>query len=50
MYMTEISNRIEKWSDEEYQNKFDAAITDPDILFEFVNSASDLYFKKYIEK
>ena len=50
MYITEISNRIEKWSDEEYQNKFDAAITDPDILFEFVNSASDLYFKKYIEK
>ena len=50
MYITEISNRIEKWSDEEYQNKFAAAITNPDILFEFVNSASDLYFKKYIEK
>ena len=50
MYVTEISNRIEKWTDEEYQNKFDEAITNPNVLFQFANSTSDLYFKKYIEK
>ena len=50
IYVNEISNRIEKWTDEEYQNKFDAAITNPDVLFQFANSASDLYFKKYVEK
>lgn len=50
MYVTEISNRIEKWTDEEYQNKFDEAITNPYVLFDFVRSSSDLYFKKYVEK
>lgn len=50
MYVTEISNRIEKWSDEEYQNKFDKAVTSPSVLFSFINSTSDLYFKKFVEK
>ena len=37
MYETEISNRIEKWTDEEYQNKFTEAVTNPNVLFNFVN-------------
>ena len=50
MYETEISNRIEKWTDEEYQNKFTEAVTNPNVLFNFVNISSDLYFKKFVEK
>lgn len=50
MYVTEISNRIEKWSDTEYQSNFDEAVTSPDVLFSFINTSSDLYFKKFVEK
>lgn len=46
----DLAGRIKSWSDEEYAEKFDAAVTDPAIINCIANTTTALYTSKFIEK
>lgn len=46
----DLSERLSKWTDDEYQEKIDAVVTNPDFLGKLAESSSKLYTKKFIEK
>ena len=46
----DLSERLSKWTDDEYQEKIDAVVTNPDFLGKLAESSSKLYTKKFTEK
>ncbi len=46
----DISERLSSWSNEEYQNKLDKVVTDPEFLKTLSEKSSSLYVSRFVKK